>query len=95
MELNKVLSAFESWRIPCTGKYIPEYDGWQIICKDQNGRPIASVIQHKFSYGSRHDKLEIGWLKKNGELTNEDVIDWLTLDEAINLVAKRIVNTKR
>lgn len=96
MEQNEVLKSFRDHGIPCFGRRRPEYNGWQIICTDRNHDPAASVIQHKYSYGSKADRLEVGWLDKKGELIqSEDVIGWLTLDEAVDLVEERLVKYRK
>lgn len=105
MELIKALNGFKAAGIECVGIERPELNGWQIVCVDDNDHPFASVIQHKYSYGSDDDKLEVGfledagelngedtsdWLDKNGQLVRgEDVIGWLTLEEAIDLVKSK------
>lgn len=40
-------------------KIISAIDGYQIVYPDFWPKPIYSVIEHKFSYGSKEDLLEI------------------------------------
>lgn len=63
------------------------FDGFQVIyCKD--GKQIADVIEHSYSYGSVADKLEIMGLLTPEEEAVDNVKGWLTAEEVFARIEK-------
>ena len=61
------------------------FDGYH-ICYNQGKQTVCSVIEHGYSYGSSHDKLEIMGLLTPAESVNDSVAGWLTADDVFNRI---------
>ena len=88
MKLHKMLSAVS---IPHSVDRI--FDGWQIVYF-YNGKQIADVVQHSWSYGADKNLLEIMGLLTSEEEEHDTVLGYLTAEKVFERIRKDFLNRK-
>lgn len=62
-------------------------DGWQLIYPVKDAKPV-SVIQHSYSYGGPHDKLELEGLMTKAEKKADAIMGFMSAEEVFNRISK-------
>lgn len=64
------------------------YDGWQIEYQHGGEGRKLSAVQHYFSYGHEHDRIEIMGLLTEEEEKNDSVLGYLTAENVFERIER-------